>query len=155
MNPSPLSSSLLRRFGQLICALFAMLLLPLAHGTVDEAHDYTMEAAKPFVDQGFTVREDYWNGEVASGQKLAIRHQLFKGNEYAFWLGTANDGCTLEIQVLDEKGNPVQITPKVGVGPMFTSVKVNPPKTGTYSILFSITSKTEKGVFWALAYGYR
>lgn len=140
----------------LAMALLCAALLPLSsHATVDDAHSFAMEAAQPFVNEGFIVREDYWNGEVKSGQKLMVKHQLFKGNEYAFWLGTANDGCTLEIQVLDEKGNPVQITPKVGVGPMFTSVKVNPPKTGTYSILFSITSKTEKGVFWALAYGYR
>lgn len=153
MNPSPLSSSLLRRFGQLICALFAMLLLPLAHGTVDEAHDYTMEAAKPFVDQGFTVREDYWNGEVASGQKLAIRHQLFKGNEYVFWLGSGNENCELELAVLDAKGQAVHMESKVGKHTC--SVRVNPPRTGTYTVVFSVKSKTEKGVTWALAYGYR
>ncbi len=128
-----------------------------AHATVDDAHSFAMEAASSFVKEGFIVREDYWNGEVKSGQKLMVKHQLFKGNEYAFWLGTANDDCKLEIQVLDEKGNAIQITPKdgAGVGPTFTSVRVNPPKTGTYSVVFSVTSKKEKGVFWALAYGYR
>lgn len=123
--------------------------------TVDDAHSFAMEAATPFVADGFIVREDYWNGEVKSGQKLMVRHQLFKGNDYAFWLGTANDGCTLEVQVLDEKGTAIHITPKIGIGPNFTSVRVNPPKTGSYSIVFSVTSKTEKTVFWALAYGYR
>ena len=125
------------------------------HATVDDAHSFAMEAAIPFVNDGFIVREDYWNGEVKSGQQLMVRHQLFKGNDYAFWLGTANDGCTLDIQVLDEKGAPIHITPKIGIGPNFTSVRVNPPKTGTYSVVFSVTSKTEKSVFWALAYGYR
>jgi hypothetical protein len=139
-----------------LLALVGAILLPISvHATVDDAHSFAMEAAQPFVNEGFIVREDYWNGEVKSGQKLMVKHQLFKGNEYAFWLGTANDGCTLEIQVLDEKGNEVHIKPKVGIGEMFTSVRVNPPKTGTYSVVFSITSKTEKGVFWALAYGYR
>jgi hypothetical protein len=130
-----------------------MLLLPLAHGTVDEAHDYAMEAAKPFVDQGFTVREDYWNGEVASGQKLAIRHQLFKGNEYVFWLGTGNENCELELSVLDAKGQPVHMESKQGKHTC--SVRVNPPRTGTYTVVFSVKSKSEKGVTWALAYGYR
>ena len=125
------------------------------HATVDDAHSFAMEAAIPFVNDGFIVREDYWNGEVKSGQQLMVRHQLFKGNDYAFWLGTANDGCTLDVQVLDEKGAPIHITPKIGIGPNFTSVRVNPPKTGTYSVVFSVTSKTEKSVFWALAYGYR
>ena len=144
----------MKRF--LALALLCAALLPLSsHATVDDAHSFAMEAARPVVNGGVIVREDGRSGEGQAGQQLVDKHQPFKGTGDAFWLGTANDGCTLEIQVLDEKGNPVQITPKVGVGPLFTSVKVNPPKTGTYSILFSITSKTEKGVFWALAYGYR
>ena len=142
-------------------SLFTLLLLALAavpftaNATVDDAHSFAMEAAMPFVNEGFIVREDYWNGEVKSGQKLMVKHQLFKGNDYAFWLGTANDDCKLEIQVLDEKGNAIHITPKMGLGPTFTSVRVTPPSTGTYSVVFSVTSKKEKSVFWALAYGYR
>jgi len=126
-----------------------------ARATVDDAHSFAMEAAVPFVADGFIVREDYWNGEVKSGQKLMVRHQLFKGNDYAFWLGAANEDCTMDIQVLDDKGTAIHITPKIGIGPNFTSVRVNPPRTGTYSVVFSVTSKTEKTVFWALAYGYR
>ena len=123
------------------------------NATVDEAHDYTMEAADSFVKQGFTVREDYWNGEVESGQKLAIRHQLFKGNEYAFWLGTANPDCELELAILDDKNHPVHMELKAGKHSC--SVRVNPPKTGTYTLVFSVKSKKERGVTWALAYGYR
>lgn len=134
-------------------ALVFALSLP-ASASVDDAHSYAMEAASPFVDQGFIVREDYWNGEVKSGQQLMIRHQLFKGNEYAFWLGTANENCKLDLQVLDANGKPIQITTKIGIGPTFTSVRVNPPATGSYTLLFSVTSKTESAVFWALAYGY-
>ena len=94
--------------------------------TVDEAHDYAMEAATPFVNQGFTVREDYWNGEVESGQQLAIRHQLFKGNEYAFWLGTANPDCELEVAVYDDKNQPVHMERKSDKHSC--SVRVNPPE---------------------------
>jgi hypothetical protein len=123
--------------------------------SVDDAHSFSMEAANPYVEQGFIVREDFYNGEVKSGQKLMIKHQLFKGNEYAFWLGTANDKCKLEIQIFDEKNKPVHIAPTMGTGDNFTSVRVNPPRTGTYTVVFSVTSPNEKGVFWALAYGYR
>ena len=126
-----------------------------AHASVDDAHAFAMEAADPFVKEGFTVREDYWNGEVLSGQKLMVKHQLFKGNDYAFWLGTALEGCKLEIQVLDAKGNPTHITPTIGIGPTFTSVRVTPTASGMYSVIFSVTSKKDKGVFWALAYGFR
>lgn len=137
-------------------AIIGLLLLPLAlplQATVDEAHDYAMEAATPFVEQGYTVREDYWNGEVESGQKLAIRHQLFKGNEYAFWLGTANEGTEMELAVYDAKGQPVHMERKEDKHTV--SVRVNPPRTGTYTVVFSVKSKKERGVTWALAYGYR
>jgi hypothetical protein len=125
----------------------------LARATVDDAHSAAMEAAIPFVEQGFIVREDYWNGEVKSGQKLMIRHQMFKGNEYAFWLGTSQDNISFELQVFDEAGKPITIDQKSS--PMFASARVNPKNTGTYTIVFSLTSPKERAVFWALAYGYR
>ncbi len=134
-------------------ALVMMVGATLVYATVDESHDFSMQAATPFVEQGFIVREDYWNGEVKSGQKLQITHQLFKGNEYAFWLGTSQEGVTLDMKVYDEKNQPVQIDAKTDK--FFMSVRVNPPKTGTYKIVFELKSKTVPGVMWALAYGYR
>lgn len=145
-----------RSWSRLHAVAFAFVALASAtfvHATVDEAHDFTMEAATPFVEQGFIVREDYWNGEVKSGQKMMITHQLFKGNEYAFWLGTSQEGVSLDMKVFDEKNQPVQINAKSDK--FFMSVRVNPPKTGTYKIVFELKSKTEPGVLWALAYGYR
>ncbi|MES2738654.1 MAG: hypothetical protein V4672_20225 [Verrucomicrobiota bacterium] len=145
-----------RHFHRAAAAFLAALLLigaPLTHATIDDAHSFALEAATPFVEQGFIVREDYWNGEVKSGQKLMVRHQMFKGNEYAFWLGTASEDITFELKVLDEKGKEIELDFK-SQG-MFATVRVNPPKTGTYSVVFSLTSKKEKGVYWALAYGYR
>lgn len=139
--------------GKAACAALALACAALVHATVDEAHDFTMEAAAPFVEQGFIVREDYWNGEVKSGQQLAITHQLFKGNEYAFWLGTSQEDVTLDMKVFDAKGQPVQI--KATSDKYTMSVRVNPPKTGTYKIVFGLTSKKAPGLLWALAYGYR
>lgn len=146
-------SRLLQRTAALFTAAVMLASAPLTHATIDDAHSFAMEAAVPFVEQGFIVREDYWNGEVKSGQKLMVRHQMFKGNEYAFWLGTAEENVTFELQVLDEKGNEIELDFK-SKG-MFASVRVNPPKTGTYSIVFSLTAKNKKGLYWALAYGYR
>jgi hypothetical protein len=138
-------------------ALFAAAVLvfstTLSHATVDDAHGFAMEAAMPFVEQGFIVREDYWNGEVKSAQKLMIKHQMFKGNEYAFWLGSANEGVKFQLKVYDDKGKEISIDSKSSS--MFASIRVNPPKTGTYTIVFSLTSKTDVGLYWALAYGYR
>jgi hypothetical protein len=143
----------LRQSTAVLAASIVLFTATLGHATVDDAHGFAMEAAIPFVEQGFIVREDYWNGEVKTGQKLMIKHQMFKGNEYAFWLGTANEGVTFELKVYDEKGKEITIDAKSSGS--FASIRVNPPKTGTYSLVFSLSSKTEKGLYWALAYGYR
>ncbi|HEY1082239.1 MAG TPA: hypothetical protein VGE29_08255 [Prosthecobacter sp.] len=147
------SSRLLQRATALLTTALLLTSAPLSHATIDDAHSFAMEAAVPFVEQGFIVREDYWNGEVKSGQKLMVRHQMFKGNENAFWLVTAQENIAFELKVLDEKGKEIELDFK-SKG-MYSTIRVNPPKTGTYSIVFSLTSKTEKAVYWALAYGYR
>jgi hypothetical protein len=139
---------------RIVALLLALAALPL-QASVDDAHSYALEAAASFVSEGFIVREDYWSGEVKSGQKLMVKHQMFKGNDYAFWLGTANEDCELQIQVLDETGKAVEITPKVENSKYTKTIRFMPQKTGSYSVVFQVTSKTEKSVFWALAYGYR
>ena len=55
------------------------------------ARAWALLAAEPYVKQGFHMHEDYWCGDLASGKKKAVRQQLFKGNEYWFWLGTEVD----------------------------------------------------------------
>jgi hypothetical protein len=137
--------------------------LELASATVDDAHSYAMEAAVPFVGKGFVVRSDYWKGEVASGEKKAVRHQLFKGNEYCFWLACDVPGATLTIGVFDSDGNAVEI--EVLPGNHSKSVRILPPRTGTYVVAFSIglpggdeaaeVDGDAGRARWALAYGYR
>lgn len=141
-----------KRWINLLVAMVGLLAWP-GVASVDDSHSFAMEAAMPFVEQGFVVREDYWNGEVKSGQQLMIKHQLFKGNEYAFWLATANEGAKLEMKVYDDKGKAIDLDQKKA--DLWVTARVNPPKTGTYTLVFSLKSKTEVSVFWALAYGYR
>jgi hypothetical protein len=152
-SPSPTLPRLPALWAQTLLTLVLSLVLTSAQASVDDAHSFAMEAAIPFVEQGFIVREDYWNGEIKSGQQLMIKHQLFKGNEYAFWLATANEGVKLELKVYDDKGKAIEIEQKPAT--LWTTARVNPPKTGTYTLVFSLKSKTEVGLFWALAYGYR
>lgn len=135
--------------------LLAACLLPVlpVFATIDDAHSFAMEAAIPFVKKGFIVREDYWNGEVKSGQRLMVKHQMFKGNEYAFWIGCPEDDAEFELTVLDEKG--VEIALDFNASQYFASLRVNPPRTGTYTVIFSVSSKSSKSLYWALAYGYR
>src|SRR5437667_11074726 len=80
----------------LVCTtslLAAMVVLPSAiFASVDPttvyARAWAVLAAEPYVKQGFQVREDYWPGALASGERKAVRQQLMKGPESWFWLGT-------------------------------------------------------------------
>src|SRR5436309_9883851 len=74
------------RVSLLLVVCFA--LSRVAAGTVDDAQSFALQAGEPYVKEGFQVREDYWGGDLGSGEKKAVRQQLFKGNEYWFWLGT-------------------------------------------------------------------
>src|SRR4026207_1074958 len=67
--------------------------------SVDDAQSFALQAAEPYVKQGFQVREDYWGGDLASGEKKAVRQQLFKGNEYWFWWGTEVDRAKVSVHI--------------------------------------------------------
>ena len=36
-----------------------------ACASVDDAQSFALQAAEPYVKQGFQVREDYWGGDLA------------------------------------------------------------------------------------------
>lgn len=75
-----------------------------AAGTVDDAQSFALQAAEPYVKEGFQVREDYWGGDLGSGEKKAVRQQLFKGNEYWFWLGTEVERAKVSVHIYDSEG---------------------------------------------------
>src|SRR4026207_2263913 len=72
-----------------------------AFASVADAQSRALQAAEPYVREGFQVREDYWGGDLAAGEKKAVRQQLFKGNEYWFWLGTEVDRAKVSVHIYD------------------------------------------------------
>src|SRR6266478_1213972 len=57
------------RLSVLIAWVFA--LAPAARASVDDAQSFALQAAEPYVKEGFQVREDYWGGDLAAGEKKA------------------------------------------------------------------------------------
>ena len=72
--------------------------------SVDDAQSFALQAAEPYVKEGFQVREDYWGGDLGVGEKKAVRQQLFKGNEYWFWLGTEVEKAKISVHIYDSEG---------------------------------------------------
>ncbi len=133
--------------------LAAVLAAVPAMATVDDALSYALEAAQPFVKEGFTVREDYWGGDMAVSQAKAITHQLFKGNEYWFWLGTDEKNAKVTIHIYDSDGNLCEVDFKQK-GNM-AMARVVPKRTGTYYLIVEIEKSPKERTHWGMAYGFR
>jgi len=138
----------------LLAALIAALAFPLAlQATVDDALSFAYEAATPYVQEGFTFREDAWGGDLGVGDQKAVTAQLFKGNQYWFCLGTDTDNATVTIHVYDSKGKIAE-SQNWQKG-RFAGSLVNPKQTGTYYAIVEVKKSPEERTHWALVYGYK
>lgn len=124
-----------------------------ARATIDDSLSFALEAAMPYVRDGFTVREDYWGGDLAAGTQKAIVHQLFKGNEYWFWMGTDVDGARISVHVYDSEGNLTEA--ESWQRDKFAAARVVPRKTGSYYLIVEVEKSPNERTSWALAYGFR
>ena len=121
--------------------------------SVDDAQSFALQAAEPYVREGFQVREDYWGGDLAAGEKKAVRQQLFKGNEYWFWMGTDTTAAKISVHVYDSDGKLAEVeswqkTHKA-------AARVVPKRTGTYYLIVESEKSPEERTYWSLAYGFR
>lgn len=147
MNPT------VKTLSRLILIFIAAVTLPVAFAYVDDAHSRAMEAATPAVKEGYLVRQEYWAGALVTKQPSVVKHQLFKGNSYWFWIGSDEDSAQVTVHIYDPSGKLVEAE-SWQRGNM-AAAKVVPKMTGTYLIVFSIEQSKAKKNRWALAYGYK
>jgi hypothetical protein len=129
-------------------------LKPAVLASVDDAQSFALQAAEPYVKQGFQVREDYWGGDLGSGEKKAVRQQLFKGNEYWFWLGTEVNRAKVSVHIYDSNGKLAEEADGWEKG-HFAAAHIVPKTTGSYFIIVSVEQSPEERTHWALVYGFR
>ncbi len=130
---------------------------PTAPGSTEEALSFALsfalEAAGPYVKKGFTIREDFWGGDLPVKSPKPIVHQLFKGNEYWFWMGSDQKAAKISVHVYDSRGNLAEA--EAWQKPHFAATRVIPKNTGSYYIIVEIEQSPARLTHWALAYGYR
>lgn len=149
MHPS--SKRLLRS----ACVLALLLIMnQRASASVDDAQSFALQAAEPYVKEGFQVREDYWGGDLAVSEKKAVKQQLFKGNEYWFWLGTEVEKAALSVHIYDAEGKLIEQPDSWQKG-QFAAAHIIPQTTGSYFIIVTIEESPEERTHWALVYGFR
>jgi hypothetical protein len=142
-----------KTLSRFLLILAAAIALPAAFAYVDDAHSRAMEAAIPAVNEGYLVRQEYWAGALVTKQPSVVKHQLFKGNSYWFWLGSDEDSAQVTVHIYDPSGKLVDAE-SWQRGNM-AAAKVVPKMTGTYLIVFSIEQSKARKNRWALAYGYK
>jgi hypothetical protein len=139
---------------RLLTILFAaMFAVTPAMATVDEALSYALDMAQPYIKEGYTVREDYWGGDMAVQQAKAITHQLFKGNEYCFWLGSSEKAAKVSVHIYDSDGNLCEVDFKQKNN--MAMARVIPKRTGTYYLIIQIEKSPKERTHWGMAYGFR
>jgi hypothetical protein len=143
-----------RRQFVLLFVIVPLILRGIASGSVDDAQSFALQAAEPYVREGFQVREDYWGGDLAAGEKKAVRQQLFKGNEYWFWMGTEVSHARISVHIYDKDGKLVEQSDSWQKG-HFAAAHVVPPTTDSYFIIVAVEEPPEERTHWALVYGFR
>src|ERR1700730_4017721 len=142
----------LLRGSSLLAVLLALRLTVFA--SVDDAQSFALQAAEPYVKEGFQVREDYWGGDLAAGEKKAVRQQLFKGNEYWFWLGTEVETAKVSVHIYDSEGKLAEMPDSWQKG-HFAAAHITPKNTGSNFIIVEIEQSPEERTHWALVCGFR
>lgn len=136
-----------------ITLLFAVLAAGVV-AVVNEAKSVALEAASPYLEMGFELREDFWEGKLKSGETKWVQHQLFRGNEYWFWAGTSVAETEIRVDIFDADGAAVSLETFSAGGK--AGARVLPAKTGSYLIQVEVATKGGIGKSdWALVYGYR
>jgi hypothetical protein len=120
---------------------------------------FALEAARPYVERGFALRDEYWAAPVQNSGS-AVRHSLFRGNEYWFFAATDVKQSRISIHVYDAEGKLTEAEDwqKSNVA----GARVKPAKTGEHYIIISAKPDPDSQMLpappqlhWAIAYAYR
>ena len=104
-----------------------------------------LTAAGPYLErEGFTLRNDYWEGIVSTDLGTAMRLQFFKGNLYRLFFGVDTrflpKDARLHLQIFDTREREVAAA-YVDSGPVAAvTLEFTPRKTGLYLILMRVES---------------
>jgi hypothetical protein len=123
---------------------------------VHDGKSFAIEAALPNLelsDDPFVLREAWWNGELKPGETKIVQHQLFKRNEYWFWLGSSILESKVSIHIYDSEGKLADA--EAWAEKNVAGVRVVPVNSGVYYIRVAIEEAAEEPVEWAVIYGYR
>ncbi len=125
---------------------------------VDDSITLAAEGIQRYLQgKGFTLREDTWGGELAAGKSKAISHQLFKGNDYWFCMGSAVAGATVHVRLYNGEGNAVDTNywQHEQSDGSYAAAELLCQRTGTYFVVMSAEKTPEERIPWGVVFAYR
>lgn len=103
----------------------------------------------------FVLRESSWSGVIEPGKARLIQLQLFKRNEYQFWMAVPNRKAGVNVNVYDGNGEIVESENiRYDTGNV-ASLIVRPRETGVYYLRISLQTSIETSQKWSVIYAYR
>lgn len=109
----------------------------------DAPEHEALTAASPFLaDEGFSLRQDYWQGVLTTKTGKGLKLQFFKGNTYRLFFGVSpsalpKDG-TLHLHLYNAAGEEVAHAPGEAGKPAVALHFENTLKTGLYLVLMRV-----------------
>lgn len=130
----------------------------------DSPEHQALSAASPsLADESFSLRQDYWKGQLTTRAGTALKLQFFKGNTYRLFFGVAPSalapGATLHLHLIDSENAEVShAAGKPGEAAVALHFE-NTRKTGLYLVLMRVELPpgplTETEVPAAMFYGWQ
>jgi hypothetical protein len=103
----------------------------------------------------FVLRESSWSGVIDPGKARLIQLQLFKRNEYHFWMAVPDRKAGVNVNVYDGKGGLVESENVTYDAGNVASVIVRARETGVYYLRISLQTTVETPQKWSVIYAYR
>ena len=137
--------------------LALVFILTPAHATVDDARSFALEAAAPLVLQGFAVRQEHWAGDLPAGREKTVVHQLFKGNEYWFFLAADAKKAQVSLHIYDMNGNLAEEETWVKSNDVagIAAAYIVPKRTGAHYLVITVEKSPQVETHWSMVYAYR
>jgi hypothetical protein len=125
--------------------------------SLDELKLVAQQAAIPHLGGGnpFILRESTWSGEVEPGKARLIQVQLFKRNDYHFWVAMPDRKAAVNLNLYNGKGELLEAKTLRYETPNLASLIATPSETGIYYLRLSLQTTVEETQPWMVIYAYR
>lgn len=125
--------------------------------SLDELKLIAQQAAIPHLGGGnpFILRESTWSGTVEPGKTRLIQVQLFKRNDYHFWIAMPDRKAAVNLNLYNGKGELLEAKSLRYESPNIASLITSPTETGVYYLRISLQTTVGKAQPWTVIYAYR